>query len=51
MRYKNGKKKDRNYEEGVGYVGRRKTETKESDNAQEPKCVILLRTGTILVIT
>lgn len=49
MRCKNGKNKDKS-EKVSCRICRKKKET-ESDNAQEQKCIILLTTNMILVIT
>lgn len=52
MRCKNEKNKDKRYEEIRHRICRgNKIETKESDNVQVTKCIILLRTRTIIVIT
>lgn len=52
MRHKNKKNKDKSYEAIRHRICRRnKIETKESDNVWLQKCIILLRTSAIFVIT
>lgn len=52
MRYKNEKDKDKSYEEIRHRICKRnKIERKESDNVWVSKCIILLKTSAIYVIT